>query len=211
MQIELAGTPIILLHEKAIFLPLKSILVLGDLHLGKAMHFRKAGIFMPVESALKDYQTLHKLMSEYKPLEVFFLGDLFHSNHNSEWQQFAAFIQSFPRVSFTLIKGNHDVLKESFYQQLNINIIPKVLQVENLLFSHEPMNEIPPETINIAGHIHPGCIIRGLGRQQLRLPCFYLKDAHFLMPAFGNLTGLQIMEHQNATLFAILPDKVVAL
>lgn len=211
MQIELAGTSIILLHEKGIFLPLKSILVVGDLHLGKAMHFRKAGIFMPAESALKDYKTLHTLMSAYKPKEVFFLGDLFHSNHNSEWQQFVSFIQSFSHIGFTLIKGNHDVLKESFYQQLNINIIAKALQIENLLFSHEPMDEIPLGTINIAGHIHPGCVIRGLGRQQLRLPCFYFKDGRFLMPAFGNLTGLQIMEHQNAIIFAILPDKVVAL
>ncbi len=47
MRIDLAGTSLQLLPQKALFLPEESILVLGDLHLGKAMHFRKAGIIIP--------------------------------------------------------------------------------------------------------------------------------------------------------------------
>lgn len=210
MQIELAGTQIILLPQKAIFLPVESILVLGDLHLGKAMHFRKAGIFMPAESASKDYITLHELMLRYKPQQVYFLGDLFHSDYNTEWKQFIKFIDSYPDIRFSLIKGNHDILDKELYKQSNIDVI-KEFHLNQLVFSHDPLDTIDSDKINIAGHIHPGCLLRGLGRQHLRLPCFYFKDALLLLPAFGQLTGLQILEDKGATVFAVLPDKVVLL
>jgi len=209
MQIELAGTRIELLPQRAIFLPETGIIVLGDLHLGKAMHFRKAGIFMPQVSAYKDYETLHALLLQYRPKQVYFLGDLFHSQHNSEWNRLAAFIQDHPDTVFTLIKGNHDILKKELYQQSAIRIIEKAIRIENLLFSHEPLQDIPEGMVNIAGHIHPGCVIRIQGRQQYRLPCFYLKGNLFLLPAFGHITGLQILDPQDAAVFAVLPDRVM--
>jgi DNA ligase-associated metallophosphoesterase len=211
MQIELAGTLIELLFQRAIYLPQSSILIIGDLHLGKAMHFRKAGIFMPVESASKDYEILHSLILQLQPKEVYFLGDLFHSQHNSEWQQFSNFIKSYAYIAFTLIKGNHDILKKHFYEALHITVINKQLAIDNLIFSHEPLIEPPSDKINIAGHVHPGCAVRGPARQYLRLPCFYLKSNTFLLPAFGHLTGLHILDQKDATVFAILPNEVVLL
>jgi len=210
MHIDLAGTNLQLLPQRALFLPEHSLLVVGDLHLGKAMHFRKAGIMIPRASAVKDYETLHNLVLEYKPGAVYFLGDLFHSLHNSEWLQFEAFITAYPDIVFTLIRGNHDVLEETYYKQLKIRIIPQVLRLDNLIFSHEPLAEAPEGLINIAGHIHPGCMIRGLGRQSIKLPCFYLKGQTFLLPAFGQLTGLHILEQSTATtVFAVLPERVI--
>ena len=212
MKIELAGTTVHLLPQKALLLPDTTTLVLGDLHLGKAMHFRKAGISFPQVSALRDYQVLHQLMEAHKPTNVLFLGDLFHSIHNSEWLQFEAFILDYPDTRFTLIKGNHDILKKEVYGRLPLEIVPHQLILENLIFSHEPLNDVAPGKINVAGHIHPGCMLRGLGKQYLGLPCFYCKDNVFLLPAFGHLTGLQIMAHtKGAEIFAILPDKVLKL
>jgi DNA ligase-associated metallophosphoesterase len=211
MQIELAGTIIELLPQRAIFLPETAVLILGDLHLGKAMHFRKEGIFMPPQSAYKDYETLHAVIGKYQPEHVYFLGDLFHSHHNSEWNQLAAFIQKHPQTRFTLIKGNHDILKQELYGQHAINIIEKQISIGNLIFSHEPLTEFPEGMINVAGHIHPGCVIRSPGRQSLRLPCFYFKDDLFLLPAFGHLTGLQILDTSDAEIFVIFPDKVMLL
>jgi DNA ligase-associated metallophosphoesterase len=211
MQIELAGTQLVLLPQKALFLPSESILVIGDLHLGKAMHFRKAGIFMPADSARKDYETLAQLLQQYNPQQVFFLGDLFHSTHNSEWQLLAQFLQTYPHINFMLIKGNHDILNAALYQQLRIEIVPETLNLHNLIFSHEPMDTVPEGKVNISGHIHPGCVVKGLGRQYLRLPCFYLKDNCLLLPAFGHLTGLHILDTKQATVFAVLPERVVVL
>ena len=209
MQIALAGTNILLLPQKAMFLPEHSILIIADLHLGKAQHFRKSGIMMPAGSAAKDYITLNSLIEQYTPQQVWFLGDLFHSIHNLEWLQFEAFIHAWPGIDFTLIKGNHDIIQEEYYDKLGIAIVPHVLPLDQLLFSHEPMSEVAEGKINIAGHIHPGCVIHGKGRQSYRLPCFHLSGQNFLLPAFGYLTGLSIMENKNAAVFAVLPEQVV--
>lgn len=212
MEIELAGTTLRLLPQKALFLPEQSILVLGDLHLGKAMHFRKSGIMIPGVSAIKDYLVLHNLIGQLNPGEVYFLGDLFHSLHNSEWLQFEQFIGSYPEIKFTLIRGNHDVLDLVHYRQLDIRVIPRTYVLLNLIFSHEPLPEIPDGFVNIAGHIHPGCIIRGLGRQSIKLPCFYRKGQTFLLPAFGQLTGLHILaQGADTTVYAVLPERVVLM
>ena len=184
---------------------------MGDLHLGKAMHFRKAGIFMPAQSAYKDYEVLHELIVRHRPEQVYFLGDLFHSQHNSEWNQLGAFIENHNDVAFTLIKGNHDILKDALYEQYSIRMIENSIVIDNLAFSHEPLDVLQEGMINIAGHIHPGCVIRSAGRQQLRLPCFYLKENIFLLPAFGQLTGLQILDPSDADIFAIFPDRVMLL
>jgi DNA ligase-associated metallophosphoesterase len=211
MQIALAGTDIILLPQKAMFLPGHSILIIADLHLGKAQHFRKSGIFMPAGSAAKDYITLNNLIEQHTPKQVWFLGDLFHSVHNTEWLQFEAFIHTRPDIDFTLIKGNHDIIQEEYYDKLGIAVVPDVLPLDQLLFSHEPMPHVEEGKINIAGHIHPGCVVQGKGRQAYRLPCFHLSGQNFLLPAFGYLTGLSIMESRNATVFAVLPEQVVLM
>lgn len=211
MQIELAGTTIDLLPQKAIFLPETSMLVMGDLHLGKAMHFRKAGIFMPPQSAYKDYETLQELITQYQPATVCFLGDLFHSALNAEWNRLAAFMEAYPHIAFLLVKGNHDILDMAFYRQHRIRIIEKEMVTGNLIFSHEPLKVCPEGMINIAGHIHPGCIIKSPGRQYLKLPCFYYKQDLFLLPAFGHLTGLRILDTEDAAIFAVFPDRVLPL
>lgn len=187
------------------------ILVMGDLHLGKAMHFRKAGIFVPPRSAVKDYEVLQALMTTHAPEQVYFLGDLFHSAHNSEWLQFESFIRAYPGIKFTLIRGNHDVLPEASYKALNIHVVPGQLIRDNLIFSHEPLSSVEEGKINIAGHIHPGCVLRGLGKQRLTLPCFFFKEGLFLLPAFGQLTGLHLLEKNNAAVFAVLPERVVVV
>lgn len=211
MQIEVAGTSLLLLPQKAMFLQEHAILIIADLHLGKAQHFRKSGIFMPAGSATKDYLTLNTLIEQYMPQQVWFLGDLFHSVHNSEWLQFEAFIRAWPQISFTLIKGNHDIIKDEYYDKLGIAVVPQMLTFDRLLFSHEPMPEVPSGIVNIAGHIHPGCLIKGKGRQSYRLPCFHFSGQNFLLPAFGYLTGLSIMEDKNAAVFAVLEEEVVLM
>lgn len=211
MQIVLAGTDILLLPQKAMFLPEQAILIIADLHLGKAQHFRKSGIFMPTGGSAKDYLTLNALIEQHNPQQVWFLGDLFHSVHNSEWLQFEAFIHQWPDLDFTLVRGNHDIIKKEYYDTLNINVVPEVLRLDNLLFSHEPLAEVEEDKINIAGHIHPGCLIHGKGRQTYRLPCFHLSGQNFLLPAFGYLTGLAIMDDRGASVFAVLQEEVVLM
>lgn len=185
-------------------------LILSDLHLGKAAHFRKAGIYMPPDSALKDYAHLRLLVHKIEPAQVYILGDLFHSEHNNEWDLFAATIKAFPQIKFVLVLGNHDILNHHHYEDLNIRLIKNSLTEGNIIYSHAPLKDIPEGFTNIAGHIHPGVRLTGIADQSLTLPCFYLQNNCLLLPAFGHLTGLQIMRNERETrIFAVTASKVV--
>ena len=115
-----------LLPEKAIFWEEKKILILADLHLGKAGHFRKSGI--PVSELVhsKDMLNLEKVISKTKPDHVIFLGDLFHSEHNQSWPTFKQWLLSKRPLTFTLVLGNHDVLPVQDYIIENLDIVDEL-------------------------------------------------------------------------------------
>lgn len=212
MQLELNNTTLRLLPQKAVLLEEASILIVADIHLGKAAHFRKAGIFMPAAGAGRDLSLLGQLIDACMPREVWFLGDLFHSDYNLEWLQLQKFTAAYAGTRFVLIRGNHDILDAGHYEAAGIVLQPRPLAVDGLLCSHEPLHTVPPGMFNIAGHVHPGFLWQGRGRQSLRLPCFYLLDNTLLLPAFGTLTGLRLMERNpRARIFAVTPDQVMAL
>jgi DNA ligase-associated metallophosphoesterase len=192
-EIRLGGELFYLLFHKALFRPAKKQLILSDIHLGKASHFRKKGIALPPQSHLKDIDKLEYLIKKWSPRSVLILGDLFHSQYNREWLWFKALLMGFPRVKFILVEGNHDILSSSEYNLPNLS---KKVQVneERFIFSHAALEN--PSKINICGHVHPGIRITGVARQSITLPCFYFNGRHFILPAFGDLTGLAILEKE---------------
>jgi DNA ligase-associated metallophosphoesterase len=211
ISFELFGEKLILLPEKAIFWPEKNVLLIADLHLGKANHFRKHGIAVP--TLRKNLEILAALIGYWKPGRVIFLGDLFHSDHNASWDAFGACIRRFP-ISFELVKGNHDILPEEEYRKFGIKIYEEFLNEKPFLFSHIPLEEknIPAGAYVLAGHIHPGIRLFGNGRQRLRLPCFCFGESQGLLPAFGEFTGLHVLEPgKKEQVFAVAGDDVVKL
>ncbi len=197
---------LLLLPEKAIYWKDKGMLILADVHLGKAGHFRKSGI--PISDLVhsKDIYTIEKLINEFQPREVVFLGDLFHSDHNQGWEIFRRWIRSKDPLQFRLVLGNHDVLETPAYHIKNLEVI-EVLDCAPFSLTH-----IPEETshYNLAGHIHPAVKLRGKGRQSLRLPCFYFGPQNGILPAFGNFTGTaRISITKEDELFVIADHKVV--
>ena len=209
MQIKLINTLVELLPDKAIYLPASGTLVIADIHLGKAMHFRKNGIPFPPQSAEQDYHRLHALIEKKQPQRIIVLGDLFHSAHNSEWNLFCEFIASRSGISFTLVIGNHDILDRRYYDDLCLHVVEQSMLLDDLLLSHEPLENVPEGKINIAGHIHPGFALRAPGHQSVKLPCFYLLPQLLILPAFGSLTGLYMLGKRNAEVFVVVGEKVV--
>jgi DNA ligase-associated metallophosphoesterase len=195
-EIQLAEETFYLLPQKAMYRPLKRQLILSDIHLGKASHFRKQGIAMPLQSHLKDIDMLHFLLSTWEPLSLLILGDLFHSSYNKEWLWFKALLMEHPRVQFILVEGNHDILNNELYTQPNLLKV-KTLEEEKLIFSHHQLEEY--RKLNISGHVHPGIQLHGLAKQSMKLPCFYHNGKHFILPAFGSLTGLCFLEREDAS------------
>src|ERR1700710_1880148 len=104
-ELNLLDQHLLLLPEKAIYWKQENALIAADVHLGKSGHFRKAGIAIPQNIAQEDLAVLSDLIAQYKPNKLIFLGDLFHSELNTDWDWFALWREQFPKLQIILVKG----------------------------------------------------------------------------------------------------------
>lgn len=179
------GQELILIAEKAMVWVEEGALILSDLHLGKAGHFRKNGIPVPRQVHLSDLQRINDLISRFTPQKILFLGDLFHSDGNEEWLDFVAWSNHHKAIDQILIEGNHDILDANAYQQASMLLLDQYTSGP-FSFTHETTNV---KGYNISGHVHPCVRFRGLARQGVSVPCFYFGVDFALLPAFGEFTG----------------------
>jgi len=213
VSIKLSGQVLELLPEKAIFWKHAQTLIVSDLHLGKAGHFRKSGIPAPTGINQKNIVRLDALMQRFKPKRLLLLGDLFHSSANREWLEFERFTDKWSIVEKVLIRGNHDSLHSSFYDAAGITCIES-LEESGFLFLHDADDDLPNNEshITVSGHIHPGFTLRGKGRQSLRLPCFLISIKQILLPAFGEFTGLHTIKPKpDEKMYVVAENKVIPL
>lgn len=105
---------------------------------------------------------------------IFFLGDLFHSDLNHEWNIFSKFLLHHPTIEFILIKGNHNILNDQIYKLSQLKIEKEPFQFSTFILSHHPLKQVEVKNgeVNLYGHIHPGISIKGKGRSYLSMPCF---------------------------------------
>ncbi len=179
-----------LLPNRAVHWADQRILLLADLHLGKINHYRKAGYAVPTKANDENTSVLIDLLTKYQPARMIFLGDLFHSHYNEEWEVLGQVIRHFPHTSFELVMGNHDIMSGLQYERHGMQVHREELQLEGLRLTHEPREEHTDGLYTLSGHIHPGAKLFGLGRQALLLPCFYFGKKQGILPAFGSFTGL---------------------
>ena len=213
VSIKLSGQVLELLPEKAIFWKHTQTLIVSDLHLGKAGHFRKSGIPAPTGINQKTIVRLDALMQRFKPKRLLLLGDLFHSDANREWLEFERFTDRWSIVEKILIRGNHDSLHSSFYDAAGITCIES-LEESGFLFLHDAdeTTDYPENIITVSGHIHPGVLLRGKARQSLRLPCFLMSPQKMLLPAFGEFTGLHTIKPKpDEKIYAVAENRVIPL
>jgi len=211
MTIDINGAKFTLLPQKALYKPDEQLLIIADVHLGKASHFRKEGISIPADAQMSDYDNLANLFSEVKPSKVYFLGDLFHSTFNRDWHYFCDLIAQFPQIAFVLVRGNHDLIDKKRFSELCIEVAD-TLEDDRFIYSHAPLDNMPAGKMNIYGHIHPGITLSGMARQHVTLPCFYITGNEMVLPAFGILTGLYRMElTRQAQIYVVAPGGVKKL
>ena len=189
MDILLNQEKVRLLPEKALYWYRHKALLLSDLHLGKAAHFRKEGIPVPHAVQARNLKVLGDLVRACAPERVLFLGDLFHSDVNEAWVSFTEFLYEHPGVSFELVLGNHDILDQQRYFDAGLSLHFEPYLLEPFILSHHPHDELIDGWYNLHGHIHPSVSLEGPARQTLRLPCFHFGPYHGILPAFGAFTG----------------------
>jgi len=199
-----------LIPQKAIFWKNKGVLLVSDLHFGKAGHFRKSGIAIPALVHDNDFDILDQLVETYQPSSVLFLGDLFHSEHNNQWISLSNWIKKYNNLAIHLVKGNHDILPEDLYRFDNLEIHDDSFIIEPFIFTHKPLdNQNEKELYNISGHIHPAVTLKGRAKQQINLPCFYFGKKNGLMPAFGKFTGNSLLKINKEDLVYVITNQSV--
>lgn len=186
----------------------KDLLFVSDVHLGKVSHFRKYGAAIPREAIPGNFSLLDQCLDHYDPGTVYFLGDLFHSYLNSEWQLFESWVAK-TSAPLVLVAGNHDIISPLKYEALGIRVVPEII-IDHFLFTHHP--EERAGYFSISGHVHPAIKLRGKGRQSLRLPCFYKNPHQLILPAFGSFTGMHAVEKANGhEIYAIADQQVIKI
>jgi DNA ligase-associated metallophosphoesterase len=209
MELEILNEEVVLFPQKAMYWKKEKILFIADLHLGKVSHFRRSGIAVPPEANDRNLELLMELINLNNPGRVIFLGDLFHSHYNPEWEVFGELVRHFAHISFELVVGNHDIMSDHQYARKGI-VLHNELTIGPFLFTHHPLEAIPEHAYNIAGHIHPGVLLRGKGRQSVTLPCFYFGARQGYLPAFGSFTGLaRIAPKKEDKIFVVADNKII--
>lgn len=210
--VEFKGFSLIFLAEKALWIKELQILLIADLHFGKAAHFRKSGIPIPEPVHDSDFTKLKNLILKFSPKHIYFLGDLFHSVWNEQWEVLNSFLLEFSETEFHLVMGNHDILPSSIYHQSVLKIHKEPLLIESFALSHEPLQPKTEGVLNICGHLHPGVLLRGKARQSVRIPCFFWSGSTLILPSFGNFTGLAlVIPKEEDLIWGISGEKVIPI
>jgi uncharacterized protein len=198
-------------------------LIVSDLHFGKTGHFRKSGIAVPANVYTEDLQRLVVQIQHFQPRQLIIVGDMFHSHANRELELFLKWRTDLSGIDIRLVLGNHDILKEDWYERAGIRLSRQTLSVNSFHFIHDITeqqsyssgkdNTNPIDYLySFSGHIHPGIRIQGAGRQSLCFPCFYFGKKYAVLPAFSRFTGIaMISPEKDGSVFAIVNKSLIHL
>jgi len=198
--------------ERMVFWEEEKALIVSDLHFGKTGHFRKSGIPVPQSVYKEDLQRLVSQLQYFQPRQLIVVGDMFHSHANKELELFKKWRHDFPHLVIRLVKGNHDILQDKWYEELQIETTEQ-LSIKEISFTHDITDvddNTAPDHYFFSGHIHPGVHMRGAGKQSLHFPCFYFSPAFCVLPAFSRFTGLAtVRPGAGDEVFAIVNHSII--
>lgn len=199
------------LSERAIWRPDHRQLIIADLHVGKATHFRKNGLPAGNQYLQQDLMRLERLMDHFPVKELIVLGDLFHSTENEEHDYFEHWLSHFSDIRWILTQGNHDKHSDHGTQaKLQHLEICHTMSLHGIRCAH--FNEAGDGFL-FHGHEHPVYTIKGRGSLKYTGPCFVLKpsEKRCILPAFGSLTGGKKIKknHADDQIFLIADKQVI--
>lgn len=206
------GRALTLLPERAAFLADAGLLLVADVHIGKAASFRRLGVPVPAGTTAANLARLDDLLARWPVRRLVVLGDLLHAASGRAPATLAALADWRARhadLPITLVRGNHDDHAGDPPAELGIEVVDEPWPCAGLALCHAP--DTPADAYVIAGHVHPVARI-GRGLDSLRLPCFHATARVLVLPAFGEFTGGHPTRSRAADrLYAVADGQVVAL
>lgn len=210
MNIDARGEEFVLDFRKALAWPRRSALFIADPHFGKSAIFRREGIALPEGSDREDLEILSDLVLDYRPTQLYILGDFVHGAlpaGHPFYSRFNAWCERHADTEVHLVLGNHDRYLDS--RELACVRIHRRLQLDPLLLVHDP--EPADTAFYLAGHIHPVARL-STRADSLRMPVFWQRENGIVLPSFGALTGgFTVSAARGEILFAVGPGTVTRL
>ncbi len=148
---------------------------------------------------------------------------MFHSHANKELELFLKWRSDLSGIHIRLIRGNHDILKDEWYEHAGIDLSSQTLSRKDFHFVHDISDQLAQKSGFIkniseersyffSGHIHPGIRLSGMGKQSLCFPCFYFGKKYAVLPAFSRFTGVaMIYPEAEEEVFAIVNQELIQL
>ncbi|MCU0952530.1 MAG: ligase-associated DNA damage response endonuclease PdeM [Burkholderiaceae bacterium] len=184
------GSPAALLADRALLLREHGVLVVADVHFGKAATFRARGVPVPQGTTTDNLRRLETLLADTGAGTLVFLGDLFHAREAHARDTLAAlrvWRERHPHIEMLLVEGNHDRHAGAPPAALGLRVVQEPFALGPLALCHHPQSVAGRHVI--AGHLHPCVRLYGGAYDSVRLPCFWMRSALTLLPAFGEFTG----------------------
>jgi uncharacterized protein len=212
IEYEISGKKVLLLAEKGLYMKDLNTLIVADMHLGKAGHLREQGVAVPEALAKSDLNKLRNVIDKFETSKLILLGDLFHNTFNKDWIYFKEWRNKYSSLDIQLVMGNHDILPEDFYKELNIGMFDDIELYPGIRLIHklpDDLKSIDNSEYLLAAHVHPAVKLFAKGKQYMRLPCFYFTKNYGLLPAFGELTGSYTVNPENVDkVFVVAEGKI---
>ncbi|HEY1394440.1 MAG TPA: ligase-associated DNA damage response endonuclease PdeM, partial [Methylibium sp.] len=161
LRIELAGRPLVLLPDKAAYLPEVETLLVADAHIGKAVSFRKLGVPVPRGTTSGNLQRITALVAQTQAKRVVFLGDFLHSERSHAASTLGALARwraTHSQLELTLVRGNHDERAGDPPPSARFEVVDEPLMLGGFALCHYPKPRVGHFVL--AGHSHP-CVSLG--------------------------------------------------
>jgi len=196
LRVDVGGATLMLLAERAAFLPDLQTLLVADVHVGKAASFRGLGVPVPHGTTAGTLDRLSAALAASGARRLVILGDFVHAQRSftpATRATLARWRAAHAALSITLLRGNHDDRAGDPPAALGIEAVDGPLACGPYRLVHEPQER--PEGYVLAGHVHPGVVV-GRGFDRLRLPCFHFGARVGVLPAFGEFTGTHALPRE---------------
>ena len=190
--------------RRALWLTRERLLVVADLHWGYAASHHARGHLLPAWGDDEIEQRLRTLVSDYRPAEMLWLGDIVHAAEGGARAEL--FLRS-PPVPTSVLAGNHDrrwaVARE------------KTLTRGAYFFHHgDASHPVPADAIEIIGHHHPAISWTDGAGTRIKVPALVARPRRFILPAFSPWAAgspWPASDDPAETLWAVTPTRVFVL
>lgn len=145
---------------------MSSIFVTSDHHFGS---YKK---LFSVFSKDEEDELVAKWNKVVKPNDIVLYNGDFSDGDENETREYAKKLNG----QITLIKGNHDILSESFYKSIFAGVVDSLFMPElRLVVHHKPTDTIYNQ---VYGHLHRGEIVGPLDKEHCFCSCVQAHDGY---------------------------------